>query len=195
MKLHESSTMTSMVASIEVKNSKDYQLVYASQLYGTFFVIGARLVLSGEDLIGIELALNNYKGLYNIGILKDAQSIFEREGEKALITLHLQVDNGKNSDKLVRKVTLNLEDKIPVADLKELHFTRELHSLTQTTKLEKHLDEAIFDSEFYDRNGKYIASKERLDTKLPKPDFKKFQKIVPKGDPRTNCMNSLIRLI
>lgn len=205
MILHESKNMTPMVASIEVGNEYDYQIVYASQLYGTFFTVGAKLELSEDDssIIGICLALNNYKGLYNIGMLDHTRNTFLHKNGKALIILHLMVDNGKNTDKLKRKVSMNLSKPIPIDEIDELNFTRVIHSLTEVNSPEDHLDESIFDSEFYVRNGKYIAAIDRLDMYLPKPNIenkgvksaKSNKQITITGDPDTNCMNSKVKLI
>lgn len=203
MILHESQTMTKMVASMEVHNGGDYQIVYASQLYGTFFTVGAKLKVEGDAITEIHLALNNYKGLYNIGMLAATRNTFFKEGNQALITLYLSADNGKNSDELYRLLEMNLPNPVAISEIDELNFTRELQSFTNPSSPELHLDEGMFDSEFYVRNGKYIAAIQRMDSYLPKPIISPVSKVAQKidgdhsleGDPDTNCMNSKVKLI
>ncbi len=196
MILHESKNMTPMVASIEVKNQTDFQIVYASQLYGTFFAVGAKLELSKDKkkIEKIHLALNNYKGLYNIGMHKDTKNCCSHKNKKALITLNLMVDNGKNTDKIVRSLSIHMTKHIPLTQIEELIFTRVVRSITSVELPEEHLDETIFDSEFYVRNGKYIAAIDRLDSYLPTPDLDDDKKGLV-GDRDTNCMNSRVKLI
>ncbi len=65
-------------AHLDFSNNKEYQLVYASQLYCTFFMVYAKIdaSLTGNDytLNSIDLHLINYKGILDLGI---RQAVFE----------------------------------------------------------------------------------------------------------------------
>ncbi len=166
MIVEKSENLTSLMVSLNKTDNINHQLVYASQLYGTFFAVGARLSIDGDNLTGIELALNNYKGLYNIGLMPSTRNTWHMDAKTGVIVLHLKVDNGQNTGQLTRNVTMELPNAIPFANLDELFVTRELHPMSNSSAV-NHLDENIFDSEFYVRNGSFITAIERMDNYLP----------------------------
>lgn len=166
MIVEKSEKLTTLMVNLN-KNDKDsHQLVYASQLYGTFFAVGARLSIDGNNLTGIELALNNYKGLYNVGLMSSTRTTWRIDERTGVIVLHLKVDNGQNNEELTRSVTMELPSAISFDNLDALYITRVLHPMSNASAVH-HLDENIFDSEFYTRNGAYISAIHRLDNYLP----------------------------
>lgn len=179
------------------KKSENYQIVYASQLYGTFFGVGAKIDLTDDcsTITGIHLALNNYKGLYNIGILNHTANTWRIEDKVGIIVLHLKAYNGLNNGELVKKISLNLSDEIPVADIDSIFTTRDLHSFTVADPIENHLEEATFDSEFFERNGRFIRRRNRFDFQLPDNPPTAVEEALAFADPQGNCMNSLAKLI
>lgn len=166
MNYEESKNLTSLLVNLNKNDTTNHQLVYASQLYGTFFAVGAKLSVEGNNLTGIELALNNYKGLYNVGLMTTTRNTWHIEDRTGVIVLHLKADNGQNTDQLTRKLKMHLPSDISFTSLDYLFVTRELHPMSNKSLVE-HLDENIFDSEFYTRNGSFIAPIERLDNHLP----------------------------
>ncbi|MET1260228.1 hypothetical protein ABV409_12845 [Flagellimonas sp. DF-77] len=175
-----------------------YQIIYASQLYGTFFAIGARFELNDDcsEIEGIELTLNNYRGLYNIGMHYNTANNWETKGDIGVLKLQLMAYNGTDNDDLVKKLTMNLSENIPLSDIKGIFTTRDLISFTKADPIEDHLDEPTFDSEYFERNGRYIKRKKRLDSVLPDdPDQIDLKNVPEIADPQGNCMNTLAILI
>jgi len=193
MKLYRSKNFTPFTVNVKKSDNNNHQLIYASQLYGTFFAVGAKLLLSDDkkSLIGMELALNNYKGLYNIGFLKQTEDSWDVVKKTAVIILHVQVDDSHYTNNVKRKRTITLEKPVLLSSIDELFVGRQLHCLSSASPVD-HLDDAIFDSEFYVRNGSYIAKIDRMDDDLPGP---------PKtnaptgGSPTSHCMSTLAKLI
>ena len=152
--------------------NEEFQLIYPSQLYGTFFTVSARLVLNRKKtkVKRILLSLTNYRGLYNVGMLISTRDSWEFEDETGIIELNLQAYNGTNNCKLFRELDIPLPKKIKVSELKHIFTTRKVKSFSKSPEIVDHLLEESFDNEFYARNGKYIAEIQRLDDYLPIED-------------------------
>lgn len=150
-----------ITCNIDKSNTKTNQLVYCSQLYGTFFAVGAKLKVKKGKLKSMRLTLINFKGLYNIGMLNKTRNAFEFDGGKATITLYLKANAGKHGTKKGKQIEVDC-DNVPLKDIKSLDVTRELQRMSLKT-YQEHLDEGFFDSEFYQRDGSLILDLSRLD--------------------------------
>lgn len=151
-----------------VKASTEYsQLIYASQLYGTFFAVGVKLNLVNNDkeLASIDLTLVNYKGLYNLGMSDLTKISFSPDGKSALLTLHLSAfsgihGNGKTLNLICKDSNLN--------KLKSMDVVRQLHTFSNhpDSQMVNHLNDRFFDSEFYERDGAAIFKRNRMDDRV-----------------------------
>ncbi|APQ18029.1 hypothetical protein [Maribacter hydrothermalis] len=141
------------------------QLVYASQLYGTFFAVSACLKLSqdGKYLNSMTLSLINYKGLLNIGMLDETKTSWKFEAKTGMgsIVLFLKAMEGSHGhSKSIEVDCKNVELK----NFKNLLVSRKLRPFGEhPTSKTAHLNESCFDEEFYDRDGAVIGESERLD--------------------------------
>ncbi len=66
-----------LIGNVNLANNDDYQSIYASQLYGTFFAVYAKFKVEDKDpddeiykLTGLRLKILNYKGIVNLGIVQ-----------------------------------------------------------------------------------------------------------------------------
>lgn len=134
------------------------QLIYCSQLYGTFFAVSARLNVKAGFLKSMTLTLINFKGLYNIGMLKETKRSFVPEGNGAKLTLYLKANAGRFGRDRQLKIRCNL----PIDNLEGLVVTRVLKPISSSST-KQHLEEGLFDSEFYERDGYKINNLNRLD--------------------------------
>ncbi len=193
MIVHESENLFPINLVIDSSNEVDYQLIYASQLYGTFFAVGALLNLTEDKqkLKSIDLAINNYKGLYNIGFAPHTKNTWKLNEGTGLMVLYLQAYNGTNTSHLSKSIPIELHSEVPLSDLRRFFTTRVVKSFSESSAIKHHLDEGAFDSEFYVRNGKHIAAIERMDNYLPH-DIP--TDINPKAGPK-NCMTSTTIII
>ena len=76
-----------------VLGNQNFQFIYASQLYNTFFIVCARFLLdSNEEILqSIEIKLLNYKGLLNLGLLQSTKDNLKRD-TKIIGGLNLTLD-------------------------------------------------------------------------------------------------------
>ncbi|WP_423999463.1 hypothetical protein [Maribacter sp. IgM3_T14_3] len=148
-----------ITCNIDKNDPNSNQLIYCSQLYGTFFAVSGRLNIEDGMLNSITLYLLNYKGLYNIGMLKETKTSFKPEGNGVTLTLHLKANSGRHGKDRPLKVKCN---NISIEGLKGLTVNRELHRMSRVNNNE-HLQEGLFDSEFYQRDGSKIKDMDRLD--------------------------------
>ena len=66
-------TKPTFIGNIDLENERDFQAIYSSQLYGTFFMIYAKFKSKSStkyELENIELKLLNFKGLLNLGLTR-----------------------------------------------------------------------------------------------------------------------------
>ncbi len=138
------------IGNINLSNQDDYQAIYASQLYGTFFSVFGKFTCSKSDkdeyiLEKIAFKIINYKGVINLGI-SNVKGIYE-----------IPNDNG-----IIQK-TINIEvQALNTADEFELDCTgvklkkNELFIAERTLKPMHNgmaLNNSAFDDEFYYREG------------------------------------------
>lgn len=162
-----------------------HQIIYASQLYGTFFAVAAKLIKNPkneDELSSMELSLVNYKGLLNIGMLDETMSSFQPNDNSYLLTLHLgALQKGKHGPGNIMKVDCK---NTAISSLKSMVVTRELHSFMNHKDPENHLLDDVFDDEFFERDGVVIRKRDRLD-----------DKITPFAGPKTVCKNTSIKFV
>ncbi|NKI33153.1 hypothetical protein [Croceivirga thetidis] len=156
--------VTPFKLNLNKSDSTNHQVIYASQLYGTFFAVSAKLEFNGSLLKSMKLTLVNYKGLYNLGLLDATRTSFELDGGKAKLTLHLSAFYGVHGNG--KELTVDCEDA-DLTNIVEMDVNRQLHSFYQSgDPLTQHLFNHCLDSEFYERDGAAISPRERMDTKI-----------------------------
>ena len=137
-----------LVSTVNLSNEKDYQSIYSTQIYGTFFAIYAKFTLSDTDkdyytLEKIDLVLVNYKGLINIG-LTECEYKYNEDSKSAILkvevrALHknkkLEVDCGNKKFKRDGTSVLDVDRRV------------------LPMKGGKTMENEVFDEEFYYREG------------------------------------------
>lgn len=188
MSLQFAANISPMVVNVQKKETpKDFQLIYASQLYGTFFAVGAKLVIKNEHLIGFELCLINYKGLYNLGMASLTKVSFSKDLATAELTLHLSAFSGTHGHGNSLKINF---DPVALASLKKMTVSRKIHSFNNHNNITSHLQDHCFDSEFYERDGAAIRPRNILDDALDQdPNGNSTDKVSPDGVCRTTKVN------
>ncbi len=155
-----------IICNINKGNRTDMQVIYCSQLYGTFFSVSAILNVeqnenNEEVLSSMELFLLNYKGHFNIGILKEETvNTLRCKGTHMTLCLHLKANEQMHG--LHNGVVVPCNVKL--SDLEGLTVNRKLHPIHEN--LEKrgdHLKQRVFDDEFYRRDGTAIRAREIVD--------------------------------
>ena len=157
--------MDNLIGYINLNDTENYQAIYNSQLYGTFFSIYAKFtkVKSAKDdmldhhkLEKIDFKIINYKGLLNIGIV-DAGDL-ENLGDKHKIRLQVQALGGSNCISVSCK---NYKIKIKDTFIVE----RELIKMHRNGEA---LYAGLFDDEFYYREG--LPNNGEYKERSPKPN-------------------------
>ncbi|MAW94196.1 MULTISPECIES: hypothetical protein [unclassified Leeuwenhoekiella] len=158
------------------------QLVYASQLYGTFFTVYAKIeTTSGEhtkerEIKTITCHIVNYKGAVNIGL---EEVIYN--SETGQIDLHLKALGNTSKEKKCKNL-----NKFKKSESQTLVFRRRLHHLPKESNL------GVFDTEAYYRDGSFVKQKPDYDNMTDKDSELKDASFAPGG----RCMLSeLIVLI
>ena len=118
MKVYESNSpiFQNLFLVLDAKNEQDYQLIYPSQLYGTFFTVSAKITLSKskKKVTGIDISLVNYKGMYNIGLENSTKNNFSFENGTGILNLDLKAYSGIDvrNGKYIAAIN-RLDDKLP----------------------------------------------------------------------------------
>jgi hypothetical protein len=153
-------SFTEISTSIQI-DSNENQLIYASQLYGTLFAVSGKFTLSPDKqkLKAIEFKLINYKGTLNLGLLSITRSDLipdvTVEGRFNL-TLQLKAMHGVHGHN--KSLSLNDLD-IDTNSFKQLLVTRRLHRFGPIENITEHLNDMVFDTEFFERDGAVIKEK------------------------------------
>lgn len=94
-----------LIGNVNLSNPKDYQSIYASQLYGTFFAVYGKFTVEDTDpsdgiykLLNLRLKILNYKGIINLGIIQAILRPVKDEEDKTLgwrLILELQALGGR----------------------------------------------------------------------------------------------------
>ncbi len=164
------------IGTLSLKNTEDKQLAYASQLYGTYFNVYCQIELSTDKakLEAIRLYLINYKGHFDLGLLKDENdnqtvTFDESTGELELNVFVKALSNRNGPEKFVRVPC----GSIALDSLKFLTIERQLipmHSDADGDPI--HLRSGVFDSEFFSRDGMglvRIRQKEEMEVRIKSP--------------------------
>lgn len=161
--------------SCDLRKSDKLHLIYASQLYQTFFAIfGAFKIEKKENknhLTRMALILINYKGFINLGITGLSKPQID---EKDKIKFYIKVKAGENSTVLQE---FNFEkDSVPIEDQQEICFERILEPFVKGPNQTGMIDNYIFDSEFYERDGLYNQRKSYRFDDIKNEAFKEASK-------------------
>ncbi|MCK5400786.1 MAG: hypothetical protein KAJ28_04060 [Flavobacteriaceae bacterium] len=139
-----------LIGNIDLSNETDFQSVYASQLYGTFFMIYAKFKSKQKtkyELENIELKLLNYKGLINLG-LKRAKFIPEIDDEGNTNGGNIIVEvQALESNTHIQSVNNVKGNKCNINDI--LKVDRRVAKLTPSG----HIKNNVIDEEFIYREG------------------------------------------
>jgi hypothetical protein len=154
-----------IIINLRVEDAEKYQIVYASQLYDTFFCVFAKLEIENEALKSIKLSLVNYKGQINLGMLPGTKGTWGHSKEGFEFSLHLKGNAGKHAYNDESEVVVDCKNT-PIAALKAegLVIRRRLHPMHDvSTSLKKQLSKGVFDTEFFQRDGAFVTNKYHLD--------------------------------
>lgn len=150
----------SLSASVNFNDNENFQAVYSSQLYGTFFMIYARFETDYDEddkayqLKKAELFLANYKGTINLGIVQ-AEFFLDKKSKEAGFKIEVQaLYESKPKDLIVN----NIDEKFKFyRGNSNLHIVRKTKRMHQVGKLSANkapaIKNGIFDDEFFYREG------------------------------------------
>ncbi len=143
-----------LIGNVNLHNTSDYQLIYSSQLYGTFFNLYAKFdaSLNGDiyTIKTISLKVINYKGIVNIGISRASQLLPDPNDTNGhVLNLEVQALNG-NTDVELK----NLNYAIKRGE--NLNVDRKLIPMHTNGNP---MNNSLFDEEFFFREGVYADNK------------------------------------
>ncbi len=130
------------------KDTGRWQGIYASQNYGTFYTVYAKLDLENNMAKGMHLYIVNYKGIIDIGF-NDASTTIATDDALNLDKV-LIVEFGIIGLSNLSESYLNFSNPIDSNNIDTIVFERLLHPLFG---LNKAWNQHVFDTEFYFRNG------------------------------------------
>lgn len=173
---------------VNLNDNDKYQPIYASQLYGTFFSVFAKLTTDGTNkdyyvIKKIDLKLVIYKGIIDIGI---TQAAFETESQKNKLgeivkinpTINMEVQalyDSEPKDLIVSNIDPTFKF------YKNKDFLRVERKLKRMHGDNRAIKNGIFDTEFYYREGP-LTSEEKYPKVCPKPDeWGELTQIHPEG--------------
>lgn len=160
---------------IQFKHGLGYQLLLASQLYGTNFSVFGKFIFKKdadglEYLSQLECKVFNYKGLLDIGLstLNEHKATFAIDLNNGLITIGLTLramvaplqldDNGIPFKPVAYKKTFNPDTIIKIVDAKYLQVERDLIPIAGEDTSNPMVN-GVFDSEFFFRDGYKYAKR------------------------------------
>ncbi|MFH6602165.1 hypothetical protein ACEZ3G_01660 [Maribacter algicola] len=144
-----------------------YQLIYASQLYSTFFGVAGKFKVENDKLKEIDISLVNYKGAYNLGLLQKTEDSWNcQNGVNGQLCLHIKANGGLHGHRTNQNIKVKCDTDIK--NLKDMMVSRELYPIYDNipSDFEEHLHHPMFDSEFYERDGIAIRKRDRLDNQF-----------------------------
>ncbi|NQZ77048.1 MAG: hypothetical protein HRT61_13240 [Ekhidna sp.] len=162
-----------LVRTISLKESDNrFQLVYATQLYGSLFALTARfqteklengnIMIRQIDFVGV-----NYKGPLNLGIINlEVKKVPSNKLEKGFLVVNitLQANDAMVFSREISKKGLDIEVDCSNDEKKMLKIHRSLAPMYEGNS-DKIEDQAFvhgkFDSEFFERDGVYVKRKEK----------------------------------
>ncbi|WP_074408800.1 MULTISPECIES: hypothetical protein [Aquimarina] len=128
------------------------QLVYASQLYQTFFAVFGAFDMDRTDpnvlkLKGIALQLVNYKGMINLGIIGVSNPMITDDGIEIRFKIKAMMPSG------ILKY-YGFDEAVPVKNSDRIDFQRVLDPI-DVKPYTGVGDSLVHDSEFFERDGLY----------------------------------------
>lgn len=144
---------------LKISDNTNFQFVYASQCYQTFFSIYAKFTVDKKGkLQTIEFKLVNYKGTINLGFYEKTLNSKYVELDDGTLRIPLLIRTKKNNDFLNMKLDLSKRN-IDIINLDYLNFNRFLMPTINNGC------ELFFDSEFNSRTLRYSSTEplERLE--------------------------------
>lgn len=143
-----------VMGNVDFSNSKDLQLIYSSQLYGTFFSIYAKINLDNGKtdeksyhLNSIDLKIVNYKGLINLGMVR-ARFKKRRNGGEILIDVQ-----GLGGEPQINVECNHVEAPFSKTRKSYLYVERTARPMHGDFGNGVVLNNGVFDEEFYFREG------------------------------------------
>jgi len=124
------------------------QFLYASQNYGTLYAVYAQFEITNNILNKVNLYLENYKGLINIGFKEADITAYQIDNpfEKRKLSLILPVQGLKST----KHASIDLSThNISINDVDDIEAKRMLYKLVSNEKFSGQ----VFDSEFHYRGG------------------------------------------
>ena len=152
---------TELVLSLSLNpdHNKRMQLVYGSQLYGTFFGVFASFIIKDKKISGVKLQNINYKGIINLGIVGiKVYKGTEKEGTSKNLYMEVFLKAFQPSDKIQ---TFTFKEEFSVENIKEVIVSRNLQSFATNNKTGLG-DNNMFDTEFYEKDGLYVREKKKI---------------------------------
>ena len=128
--------------------SERYQVIFASQNYGTFYAFYAKLNFAKDHLESIDFKLVNYKGIINLGFLNNNDRGIKFDFSPETGTLDIEI--------IIKGLTQNYEtnklyigESISANDIKNIFIARKLKRMANNGS---EID-GVFDNEFHYRSG------------------------------------------
>ncbi|WP_394747123.1 hypothetical protein [Spongiimicrobium salis] len=198
------------------ENSR-FQTVYASQSYGTFYAIFARFTVKDifeEDSIvkkkklleRVELKLVNYKGLLNMGLVRETEAdpnAYEAEAGVKSLLIKVNVKGAAGGDTTDSDEIL-FNPPVVIENGMYLSLIRELISLAGEDRAEFSENPlnpeigGVFDQEFYERDGLLVRKKETIGFSLNESNESvsgsEYQTIVDLNFPGKVCHIGLTKI-
>lgn len=155
-----------IAATVNFTDTANYQAIYSSQVYGTFFVVYGKFMIREEEglylLEGANLRVVNYKGLINVGITKAKLQIQldMATGENIGGRLIIEIQGVPQNDPATTDVDVEINgvnNVIPFPKATSYLWVdrrmKRLHDRTGMSQDAENLLKNIFDEEFYYREG------------------------------------------
>lgn len=162
-----------LVRTISLKESDNrFQLIYATQLYGSLFALTARFQTERMDngnmmIRQIDFVGANYKGPLNLGIINlEVKKVPNNKLDKGFLEVNvtLQANDAMVFSREIQKTGLDIEVDCGNDEEKMLKIYRSLAPMYEGNS-DKIEDQAFvhgkFDSEFFERDGVYVKKKEK----------------------------------
>lgn len=166
-------TKNTFQAYVKFDDNDNYQPIYGSQLYGTFFSILAKLTTDSSNpnyylLTNAELQVIVYKGTLDIGITQAKFVPVYQDGTQddfgGIFEIEVQAMYESKPKNLIVN-NINPNHKFP----KNNSFLQVHRKLKKMHPNGQQIKDGIFDSEFYYREGPGLSSK-NIQYVKPKPD-------------------------
>lgn len=193
---------TSLSAFIDLNREANWHPIYASQLYGTFFMIYAQfktnLIENNYYLQDVKLHLVNFKGVLDLGITR-AEFVPKHKIDKIEVPTSIKIEVqalyiSKENDLSVK----NIDKKYPLAKGNSvLLIDRRVLPMRPNGRniIEKALKDGIFDTEFYYREGPLSRENPPIALEIIPADWndKGDTGIIGIGTPK--CPKSLLHVV